>query len=123
MEQHQTFRPDPTNVACARRFVGGAFAEWGLDSSDACLLTSELVTNAVMHGRTDVTVTVKLVDRRVRVEVMDFNPRLPSVRPLSPDDTAGRGLYLLQRVARAWGVESNPVQKSVWFEVACQQAG
>jgi hypothetical protein len=59
MEQHQTFGPDPTNVASARHFVGGTLAGWGLDASEACLLTSEVVTNAVVHARTDFTVTVK----------------------------------------------------------------
>ena len=120
MEQHQTFGADLTTVATARKFVGTALAGWGLQAEDTCLLTSELVTNAVVHGGTDITVSIKLLDRQIRVEVIDLNPALP--RPAEPgtDATSGRGLRLVQGIARAWGTFGTPAQKTVWFEVAAQ---
>jgi anti-sigma regulatory factor (Ser/Thr protein kinase) len=120
MEQHQTFGPDPTNVASARQFVGGTLAGWGLDPDDVCLLTSEVVTNAVLHAGTDFTVTVKCGDERVRVEVIDLNSRLPLVNQAPTDATTGRGLGVVEGLAQAWGVDSNPPRKTVWFELAAR---
>jgi anti-sigma regulatory factor (Ser/Thr protein kinase) len=120
MEQHQTFGPDPTNVAYARHFVGGALAGCGLDPSDVCLLTSEVVANAVLHARTEFTVTVKCSEQRVRVEVLDLNPRMPLRNPAAADAISGRGLALVEGLAQAWGVDSTPAEKTVWFELAAR---
>jgi anti-sigma regulatory factor (Ser/Thr protein kinase) len=120
MEQHQTFGPDPTNVAYARHFVGGALAGFGLDPSDVCLLTSEVVTNAILHARTKFIVTVKWSEQRVRVEVLDLSPRMPLQNPDLADSISGRGLALVEGLAQAWGVDSTPSEKTVWFEVAAR---
>jgi hypothetical protein len=120
MEQHQTFGPDPTNVASARHFVGGALAGCGLDPSEVCLLTGEVVSNAILHAGTHFTVTVKCSAKQVRVEVLDMNPRMPLRNPATVDSVDGRGLALVQDLAQAWGVDSTPSEKTVWFELAAQ---
>lgn len=111
---------DPTSARAARRFVRDALAR--ADSEDleetVTLLVSELVTNAVVHGGSDVEVLVRLLPASVRVEVMDSSAVTPVPRAAAEEDTSGRGLALVESLARRWGVD--PVAgggKTVWFEV------
>jgi hypothetical protein len=75
------------------------------------------VTNAVLHGRSEVCVEVEVLDAVVRIAVFDENSRHPS--PVSEDPNAldGRGLALVDAVASSWGVEDRPLGKAVWFEL------
>lgn len=85
------------------------------------LMTSELVTNAVLHGGGEVRLAVEAGDMRVRVEVGDDEQRRPQVP--QPDDEAegGRGLIIVDALASAWGVTDSPRGgKVVWFEVPAQ---
>lgn len=109
-------------TARARQVVERACrdAGWPEDAtSTAVLLTSELVTNALVHGRSDPLLTVRASAEELRVQVWDDNPRAPEL--LAEDDLAlsGRGLQLVAGCAQAWGVEwpSDPhvVGKGVWF--------
>jgi anti-sigma regulatory factor (Ser/Thr protein kinase) len=86
-----------------------------LDTAE--LLTSELVTNALLHAGTDLTVQVESHDHTVRVAVEDGSPNGP--RRGRPDDAAlgGRGIPLVETLASAWGWEPLPRGKRVWFEV------
>lgn len=82
------------------------------------LLTSELVTNAVIHAGGAPEVVVHLGDGVVRVEVYDDEASPPMLR--RPDTTAasGRGIAIVDELAETWGVE--PIRddgKRVWFEV------
>jgi anti-sigma regulatory factor (Ser/Thr protein kinase) len=85
----------------------------------AALLVSELVTNAVVHGRTSATVEVHRPADTLRVTVRDDNPALPAVGD-APDftDEHGRGLLIVSKLARRWGVEASGDGKAVWFELA-----
>ncbi len=75
------------------------------------------MTNAVRHAPGIVHITVTLFGDRVHAQVRDENPRTPQLR--APDETGGRGIQLLQRLASRWGVEQHPGDgKTVWFEVA-----
>ena len=112
--------PDaPGSARLARGFITDALTKWECDNvvDTAVLLTSELVTNAVLHARTTVTVTVSLDDRRLRVEVCDHSPTLPRMRPFGVDDATGRGLPMIGAYAAAWGAEPRPDGKCVWFEI------
>lgn len=85
------------------------------------LLVSEVVTNAVVHGsaRDPLRVCVTLDDDAIRVEVANSGAGfVPAPRALEPDEVGGWGLYLVERLARAWGVTSGERTK-VWFELAC----
>jgi DNA-binding NarL/FixJ family response regulator len=111
---------DPASARAARRFVRDALA--GADSEDledtVTLLVSELVTNAVVHGGSDVEVLVRLMPGTVRVEVRDASEAAPAPRAAGDEDSSGRGLALVESLARRWGVD--PVAgggKTVWFEV------
>ncbi len=101
--------------------LGKACAEGGLsgDLTDiAQLLTSELVTNAVIHGRSPVTVTTVLNDGLLRVEVSDDNSRHPELRLTDDRALDGRGMHIVALLATRWGVTDQPLGKTVWFELA-----
>jgi len=84
----------------------------------ASLLTSELVTNAVVHGATTVGLLATISNHRLRVEASDRSPKAPVVRRAGIGDTDGRGLVVVESLATDWGYELRPTGKSVWFELA-----
>ncbi|MDQ2726894.1 MAG: ATP-binding protein [Actinomycetota bacterium] len=118
MEATRSFEPEPEQVLAARHFVAGSLERWGLINPDVALLVSELATNAVLHARSEFEVCVAAAPERIRVEVSDFNTRLPTIVSVPPDACSGRGLMLLQALAGSWGVETHPNDgKTIWFEV------
>ena len=82
------------------------------------LLTNELVTNAVLHADSDITVMVCMDKGVVRVEVADGSTRTPSDPHYGGEAQTGRGLTLVEKVSDAWGVTKRSGGKTVWFEVA-----
>ena len=111
--------PDPRSAGAARRFVTRALHELGEDrlSELAELLVSELVTNAVLHARTTITLEVCHTGPGVRVGVVDASPRGPRQREFSDQATTGRGLTLVESLSSSWGTEPTRNGKSVWFEL------
>jgi anti-sigma regulatory factor (Ser/Thr protein kinase) len=94
--------------------------QWGRPgrSEIAELLTSELVTNALIHTDDDAVLTATVSPRGLHVEVRDFVARRPRARMSQTDDaTHGRGLLLVQSLADSWGVRAHGVGKSVWFDL------
>jgi anti-sigma regulatory factor (Ser/Thr protein kinase) len=82
------------------------------------LLTSELVTNALIHTDHGAVVTATVGEAGLRVEVRDFVAALPTPHAPSADDgTHGRGLLLVEALADAWGVHEHGMGKAVWFEL------
>ena len=87
------------------------------------LLTSEVVTNAIRHARVDplgeVTLRVDASDDHVRVEVLNpgpsFDPPVPSIPGVSG---TGLGLFLVDALADAWGVDREGPRTKVWFEIS-----
>ncbi|RCH64106.1 ATP-binding protein [Streptomyces sp. SDr-06] len=87
-------------------------------SEVAELLTSELVTNALVHTDHGAVVTATVGENGLRVEVRDFVSARPTPNAPSADDgTHGRGLLLVQALADAWGVREHGMGKVVWFEL------
>lgn len=118
--------PTTESVPVARRFVRARLADEAAGAADvsadidtATLLVSEVVTNAILHARTTVTLTVDIADEVVRITVRDGSPVQPRVHSFAPTSATGRGLRLLDRLAKRWGVDADPVTggKIVWFEV------
>ena len=113
-------RPVPASAATARQFVDTTLGGWGCDGFvDASrLLVSELVTNAVLHARTEFTLVLRLIRGGVRVEVHDGSQAVPVVRHYEDEAMTGRGLALVDQLAARWGVEESGAGKVVWFELA-----
>ena len=116
--------PDAASVSVARIWVRVILDDWhAADVSDeAVLLTSELVSNVVLHARTSMTVTLEHADGRLRVSVTDT-----SMLPLAPREPgmygpSGRGLRLLGEVSAHWGVDVLPEGKRVWAELRSSDA-
>jgi anti-sigma regulatory factor (Ser/Thr protein kinase) len=94
---------------------------WGCDDplQIAALLTSELVTNAVRHAAETIWVALELEpDSLLVVQASDDLPGEPVVKPPSADADGGRGMFLVDQLARRWGVHPTEAGKVVWFEVA-----
>ena len=111
---------DLREVPEARRALRELLRQWGRPGSSeiAELLTSELVTNALVHTDRDAVLTATVSPRGLRVEVRDFVGRRPRLRaPIADDGTHGRGLVLVESLADAWGVRAHGVGKAVWFEL------
>jgi len=113
---------DPADVAQARRAVRDVLRRWGLtiDPDVVALLVSELVTNALVHGRPPLELRASRVSDGLRVEMLDGagerRPRRRSVQP-STDDPRGRGLAIVSALATRWGTAPSPGGKTVWFEL------
>ena len=111
--------PKSTSPARARRFVAGTLAEWGLEGGDdAVLVVSELVTNALLHARTPMTVELaEDTGESVRLSVTDGSTQALQERHFSIDSGTGRGLRLLTSLAVEWGVEWHEGGKTVWCRI------
>lgn len=108
----------------ARRFIAARLAEWGLeDDGDVSLAASELVTNALLHARTPMTVRVELEadGEVVRVEVSDGSVAQPRGRRFTVESGTGRGLRLLDTLSEEWGVDTRDGGKTVWCRVRLGQ--
>lgn len=111
--------PEETAPGRARRFARRALTRWGLEElSDSLeLLVSEVVTNAVRYAERPVTLRLLRTDV-LRCEVGDDSPQLPRQRRARDTDEGGRGLFLVNRLARRWGATRLSSGKVVWFELA-----
>jgi anti-sigma regulatory factor (Ser/Thr protein kinase) len=85
----------------------------------AALLTSELVSNALLHAAGPLTLTIRQEEGRlVRVEVADAGTLPPAVKPYGHESETGRGLKMLDALAEAWGWRPADSGKIVWFELS-----
>jgi anti-sigma regulatory factor (Ser/Thr protein kinase) len=110
----------PEAAALARRAIGELRADLDPPLMETLrLLVTELVTNSVRHTAADfVTLKVAVGKSAVITEVADSGPGFAPecVEQAGADDT-GWGLFLVQRLANAWGVKHDGPSKRVWFEL------
>jgi anti-sigma regulatory factor (Ser/Thr protein kinase) len=122
-----TLGAEAGSVGTARRFVTAQFAERGLESTVAVLLTSELVSNVVRHANTQLTVAVRF-EPCIRIEVHDgagateaFRDIIAGTHTTVPvESPGGRGLPLIRGLASRFGLADEPGRwkgKVVWFEL------
>ena len=117
--------PATESPTSARNFVANALRRHRVapETVDvARLLTSELVTNAVLHARTTIIVSVRVTEQRVHIAVDDEDPSRPADGAVADLDTHGRGLTIVAGLARTWGVEPRGDGKSIWFELRTARA-
>jgi anti-sigma regulatory factor (Ser/Thr protein kinase) len=87
--------------------------------SDLLLVVSELATNAVLHAKSDFLVVVRQAEHSLGVAVADNDATVPSPQSPSPERASGRGMRIVQALARRWGVEPVPGDgKVVWAKLA-----
>jgi len=116
-----TFIPVGYGPTAARCFVTRTLAAWGYPElvDNAAVIASELATNAVLHARTQFTVTVS---RRpggiIRVAVRDASRQPPRPRPPALLAGTGRGLGLVDALSAGWGADILPDGKVVWAQLA-----
>ncbi|MCP3822598.1 ATP-binding protein [Streptomyces sp. A3M-1-3] len=120
------YPPRLESVPLSRLRVARLVTEWGHPSlvDDAALLTSELTTNALLHGCLRdrlFRVELLLTGSVLRIVVTDpKGERRPAPRTPAGDDQFGRGLLLVRALAADWGVQELTVGKAVWAELgAC----
>jgi anti-sigma regulatory factor (Ser/Thr protein kinase) len=114
--------PNSEAPSIARSFVVDRGAGLPADVvTDAELLVSELVSNAVLHGSPAITLRVDLDPPCIGVEVEDHGKSVPNttIEPPAPTMLSGRGLMIVDKLSAAWGVTPTdpPPGKSVWFEL------
>jgi len=121
----------PTAVTWARRHAADILSRWGQSELEwaVCQVVSELVTNAVTATATPlvpdpvspltVRLTIRLLARRVLVEVFDTAPELPVPQTPSSDDERGRGLRIVEALATDHGATpGGRGGKTVWASFA-----
>lgn len=101
-------------VALAREFTRVTLCASPL-LEDALLVVTELVTNAVLHGRGAPLLRLRTAPARLRIEVADESPRPPKRRTSGPD--GGWGLALVELLTAEWGVVRSGRGKVVWCEL------
>lgn len=115
----RVFGSSLSEVQAARQFARSTVAQWDVATDDVVLVTSELVTNALVHAAGAFSVSLVASDGIVTLEVTDRGGGEPAVRPLSRDDAGGRGLLIVAGLCRKWGVRPAPAGgKTVWAEFA-----
>ena len=123
----ETLAPGPRGATEARRWVSGVCEEIGRSDlvENAALAMSEVVTNAILHGRPPVTVRLRGTRDHPRIEVRDKSPDPPDPPHADLEDefqlelaTFGRGLSIVASSSLAWGAERDDDGKMVWFEPA-----
>ncbi len=122
--------PHSASASAARGFVRERCAAWGVDEAVQQLvelIASELVTNAVLHARTDLELTVSMHAAQIRVGVRDEAATAPlqgiveAARP-DADQEHGRGLGLLALIGADVDVEPTSTGKIVWASLPVKPA-
>ncbi|MDI5904192.1 MULTISPECIES: ATP-binding SpoIIE family protein phosphatase [Streptomyces] len=110
--------PEDAAPRRARRLARQALSRWDMENlTDSVeLLVSELVTNAVRYATRPITMRLLRTDV-LRCEVGDDVPQAPRLRRARALEETGRGLYVVNRLSRRWGVTRLSTGKVVWFEL------
>lgn len=115
--------PVVESVGVGRRLVAEALEDWGLEDLiyTASLLTSEVLTNSVLHARTAMLLTVQRAGpEAVTIAVHDGSTLMPRQRRHSRDATTGRGLQLVEQLAQTWGVDTRHDGKTLHFTISAE---
>jgi two-component sensor histidine kinase len=112
--------PTARSASEGRHFVVDTLTAWGMDGlvDVAALVTTEVVTNAVLHARTSVRLTIRRDGARgISIAVRDGSQHRPQRRRTDADSTSGRGMELLDLLATSWSVDVSDSGKTVLFSL------
>jgi anti-sigma regulatory factor (Ser/Thr protein kinase) len=120
VNQTRTFEHAPESVTMARRFATEALRGAPAEMLETVgLMVSELASNCVRHTDSRFDLSIILTAREIRVEATDHGGGEPCLRSPAPTDPTGRGLFIVDTLAAAWGVEHRDASgKTVWFAIA-----
>jgi anti-sigma regulatory factor (Ser/Thr protein kinase) len=116
------------SVPAARAFLTQLLHGWEVADEvidDASLLTTELMSNAVEHGSGVVDLEIAVQDGLLHIGVHDDSVELPTKHDAASSSLeGGRGIWLVQSIARDWGSDSSNREpgKTVWFELTTLRA-
>ena len=115
---------DLSSVRQARSLVRSTLATWELEHlhDEACLVVSELATNALNHAQSSFCVRLRLNPTTVRIEVGDSGRGTPEPQPHSATREGGRGMLLVAAMSASWGIDRSEGGKVVWAELARETA-
>ncbi|HET9718566.1 MAG TPA: SpoIIE family protein phosphatase [Solirubrobacteraceae bacterium] len=115
---------DPSAVSDARRFAVGTLRDWELDDElvqDAALIATELVTNAILHGRPPIRLRLRRTARELAVEVDDGASAMPRKLRAGVEDLHGRGLDIVAQLSNRWAARPDGYGKTVWSTLRIRQ--
>ena len=115
-----TLPRNPSSVVAARRFIEARATAWSFPEpagEQLVLIGSELVTNAVLHARTELTLTLEHRGDRVRISVRDRSKAPATLRHYRADALTGRGLGVVAALSDRWGISAAADGKVVWAEL------
>lgn len=110
------------SIPAARAFLARLLHGWHVADEvidEASLLTTELMSNAVQHGTGVVHLEIAVHEGLLRVGVHDTAAELPVKLEYTSSSLQGRGIWLVQAIARDWGSDTSGEApgKTVWFEL------
>ncbi|WP_230685020.1 SpoIIE family protein phosphatase [Cellulomonas sp. JZ18] len=108
---------EPASIARARHAVVRTCEAWDIpEASNAELVVSELVANAVLHGWGHVALQLYDTGDGLRIEVEDANPTPPVTTDGHPGRVGGFGMQIVERLSD-WGWRQSRGGKVVWAKV------
>lgn len=117
---------DAGSVADARSWLASFLRDQRVPaarSSDAILVISELVTNALRHGLGEIVARTSVAGGVLALSVTDSGAELPEMQPVDPLRVGGVGLHIVDRLASQWGISPFPGGKTVWATMPGPVAG
>jgi hypothetical protein len=105
----------------ARRVITQTVEAWGLPhlTRGAVMVGHELVANALRHGLPPAVMRLLRRGDAVVIEIDDASEQVPHIAVIdNSTSTSGRGMYIVSKLARAWGVRPHQGGKTVWAEIA-----
>ena len=113
--------PTPASVRVGRQFAARTLTEWDVPPEpiqDAVMIVSELVTNAICHGRPPVRLRLRKARGEVAIEVDDGDVSIPRERRPTLDSLNGRGLGIVSALSRHWTADATGTGKTVCSVIA-----
>jgi anti-sigma regulatory factor (Ser/Thr protein kinase) len=124
-DEAQRFSCTPHAPQLARQFVAQTLNSWKMPFvvADAVAVVAELAANAVIHARSDFTVALSRTAQSVQLIVGDSNRDIPTPSHRGNNEAGGRGLLLIDSIARNWGHEILDDGKVVWVQLDLAEIG
>jgi anti-sigma regulatory factor (Ser/Thr protein kinase) len=115
-----TFGADPGAVTAARRYTRQKLTDWGAvgQSAAACLIVSELASNALRHAGSGFGLSLTCDHDAVRIVVSDTSEVPPVSRHPEPGASSGYGLNIVSHLASDWGCIVGDHGKEIWVQLA-----